>query len=116
MDNADSDGRVRKSRKYKEQRKETALQKWIGSKIPGPRKDEHKVSQKENLRTNDSNKKRDCDLMPPEMTLPPLEKETYIPDNQLELGWEMSQEFKRVSDKEIQDMMNMDEKDMTIHE
>jgi len=46
-----------------------------------------------------TSKKKDLDLMPPTMTLPPLEKETYIPPNQLKI-WDMPSGGGYISDTE----------------
>ena len=44
----------------------------------------------ENSENKQGSKKKELNLMPPALPAPPLEKETYIPPNQLELEWEMS--------------------------
>ena len=52
--------------------------------------------------------------MRPALPAPPLEKETYIPPNQLELEWEMSP-CSRVTTQEWDELMNSDSHEMTIN-
>ena len=55
---------------------------------------------------------RKDDLMPPDQTLPPLEKETYIPPNQLELDWDSDY----IHDENNENIvMDDDSRDMTIN-
>ena len=108
--------RATKRGKYKVQLNETNLQTWLSS--------QERVEMKEDSKSVDSteisdpekgNEKKGFDLMPREMTLPPLEKETYIPPNQLENDQDFGDEQGPVTDKDIEELWNSDSKDMTIN-
>ena len=61
----------------------------------------------ENSENKQGSEKKELNLMPPALPAPPLEKETYIPPNQLELEWEMSP-CSRVTTQEWDELMNSD--------